>query len=54
MELLYLGNNLLFSSPLFVAVENEDGYNEGLEKIEEYQRKKNEQKGKIKQQRTQQ
>jgi len=53
MELLYSGNNLLFSSPLVVAVENEDDYNERLEKIEEYQRKKKGQKGKIKQQRTQ-
>lgn len=53
MELLYLGNNLLFSSPLVETVENEDSCNEGLEKIEQYQRKKKEQKGKIKQQRTQ-
>jgi len=54
MELLYLGNNLLFPSSLVVTVENKDDCKEGLEKIEEYQRKKIEQKGKIKQQRTQQ
>lgn len=53
MELLYLGNNLLFSSPLVVTVENEDNWKEGLEKMEQYQRKKKEQKGKIKQERTQ-
>jgi hypothetical protein len=45
MELLYLGNNLFFSSPLVVTVENEDGCNEGLEEIEQYQRKKERTKG---------
>ena len=45
MELLYLGNNLLFSSPLVVTEENEDEGNERLEKIEQYQKEKERTKG---------
>jgi hypothetical protein len=46
MKLLYLGNNLLFSSPIVVTVENEDDCSEGMEKIEQHQRKKEKNKRK--------